>query len=113
MEWSDIVLKSKMGVVQLKLIRKRYYSIDTLDDYVMTNFRRECLSLVFSRLDRLRFLERYKELEGVEICPKERLEPIESLFRGYMDLSDHDLLMIAIHYPADGLDGLMGISANI
>jgi hypothetical protein len=107
MDWPEIVIKSKMGVVQLQLLRKKFYSMDHLDDYVMTNFRRECLSLVFSRLDRLRVLERYKELEGVEIPTEERLEPPESLFRRYKGLSDHDLIMTAIYYPSEGFDRLM------
>ena len=113
MEWSEIVLKSKMGVVQVQLLRKRFYSMDLLDDYVMTNFRRECLSLVFSRWVRLRALERYKELEGVEIPTGERLKPPESLFRRYKELSDHDLIMTAIYYPKRDFSTIMGISSNL
>ncbi len=112
MEWSEIVLKSKMGVVQVQLLRKKFYSMDLLDDYVMTNFRRECLSLVFSRLDRLRRLERYKELEGVEIPTEERLKPPESLFRRYKELSDHDLIMTAIWYPKKDFSAIMKIKGS-
>lgn len=107
MEWPEIVLKSKMGVVQLQLIRKRFFSMDPLDDYVMTKFRRECLSLVFSRLDRLRALERYKELEGVEIPKKELLKPSDAVLEQYKDLSDHDLIMTAVNYPRSNFDSLM------
>jgi hypothetical protein len=112
MEWSEIVTKSKMGVVHIQLLRKKYFKSGEFEPFEVTKFRRECLSLVFARLDRLRALERYRELEGVEICLKERLEPPESLFRRYKELSDRDLIMTSIWYPIDNFDMLMNITAD-
>ena len=112
MEWSEIVMKSKMGVIQMKLLQQKFWKGEEgLENYVMTNFRRECLSLVFARLDRLRALERYEELEGVDLYTNDRLEPLNRVYRRYKSLSRHNLIMTAIHYPTDGLDRLMYIPA--
>ena len=113
MEWSEIVMKSKMGVIQMKLLQQKFWKGEEgLEDYVMTNFRRECLSLVFSRLDHLRALERYEELEGVDLYTNNQLTPSWSVFRRYRELSRHDLIMTAIYYPSEGFDRIMFISAK-
>ena len=112
MEWSEIVMRSKMGVIQIQLIRKKYWTIDgNLEDYTITHFRRDCLSLVFARLDELRRLERYEELEGVDLHIKSHLKPLGSLYRRYKELSDRDLIMTANHYPVNNFDRLIYISA--
>jgi hypothetical protein len=113
MEWCEIVTKSKMGVIQIKLIRQKFWKIDGhIEDYEMTEFRRDCLALVFSRLDKLRALERYEELEGVDLHSKNHLKPYMSLYRRYRELSRYDLIMTAIYYPSGGFDRLMFISAK-
>ena len=113
MEWCEIVTKSKMGVIQIKLIRQKFWKIDGhIEDYEMTEFRRDCLALVFSRLDKLRALERYEELEGVDLYTNNQLTPSWSVFRRYRELSRHDLIMTAIYYPSEGFDRIMFISAK-
>lgn len=99
MDWPEIRLKSKFGIIQIQLIRLSAIKKRGRSQYKLTGFKKECIALSLARLDRVRELELYRKSEGIALSNKERFEPCMKVFREYQALSNIDLIRAVIYYP--------------
>ena len=110
MDWPEIRLKSKFGIIQIQLIKISAIKKRGWSQYKLTRFKKECIALSLARLDRARELELYRKLEGVALSNKERFEPCMKVYKTYKSLSDTELIMTVINYPKQDFYLLMNIA---
>ncbi|MDD7984693.1 hypothetical protein PQO01_06995 [Lentisphaera marina] len=109
-DWGEIRLKSRFGIVQIQLLRREANEIADFSYYKMTKHRRECISIALARLDRLNEFGVKSDLELMVVLRNNKVELRPDLYEKYNSLSDTELIMTVIDYPKQDFSILMSAS---